>query len=338
MARTRLASDAARLIRNRQAIRNDQESHRMSRSGYRGVQLRDGRTLVYAEHGSPSGLPIIYCHGVPSSRVEGDLFIDSAMVAALGLRVIVPDRPGMGHSQYKTGRRIVDWPDDVMDLAKALGLGTFAVLGSSGGAPYAAACGALIPHHVRVVGVLGGVAPVDAPGILGSMSGPLRVMFHLGRHAPALLRGLFRLNQRAMRRGGPRASQRMARWAPEPDRTLLQRAEIRDGFMACFDEACRQGARGPALDMSLIARPWGFDLAAVNVPVLLWHGERDRNVPVACGRYLASAFPRCRATFYAEDAHLSVPLNHQEEIFGALATALSEAPNPGLPPTAAMER
>lgn len=295
----------------------------MSKSEYHQVTLRDGRTLAFAEHGSPSGQPIIYCHGVPSSRVEGDLIVNGPTASALGVRVIVPDRPGMGHSEYQPGRRIVDWPNDVVDLANALGLGRFAVLGSSGGAPFAAACGALIPDRVRVVGVLGGVAPADAPGVLKAMSGPLRIMFHLGRFAPLLLRGLFRLNLRAMRRGGQRASERMTAWAPEPDRILLQRAEIRDGFMSCFEEACRQGSRGPATDVSLIARSWGFELSAVNVPVLLWHGERDRNVPIACGRYLASAFPRCRATFYPEEAHLSVPLNHQEDIFGALAAALA---------------
>jgi pimeloyl-ACP methyl ester carboxylesterase len=285
----------------------------MSNSAYREIKLRDGRTLAYAEHGSPSGQPIIYCHGVPSSRVEGDLIVNAATVASLGLRVIVPDRPGMGRSDYQAGRRILDWPDDVLDLATALGLDTFAVLGSSGGAAYAAACGIRIPKRVHVVGLLGGVAPADAPGMMAAMSGPLRLMFRLARVAPVVLGGLFRLNSRA--------GQRMAAWAPEPDRTLLQRTEIRDGFMACFEEACRQGPRGPVEDMRLIARPWGFDLASLNVPVLLWHGERDRNVPVEHGRYVAGAIPNCRATIYADDAHLSVPLNHQEAIFGALAAA-----------------
>ncbi len=294
----------------------------MSSSAYRQITVRDGRTLAYAEYGRPSGRPIIYCHGVPSSRVEGDLTIDDRIAAELDLRVIVPDRPGVGQSQSQPGRRIVDWPNDVADLASALDLETFAVVGSSGGAPYAAVCGAMIPNRARVVGVIGGVAPVDAPGIMAALSGPLRFMFRLSRVAPAVLRGMFRMNLRAIRGGSPRASQRMASMAPEPDRTLLQRQEISDGFMACFVEACRQGPRGPADDMGLVARPWGFDLASVKVPVLLWHGERDRNVPVACGRYLASAFPDCRATFYAEEAHLSVPLNHQQEIFGALASAL----------------
>jgi pimeloyl-ACP methyl ester carboxylesterase len=291
----------------------------MSDAPYRQVRLRDGRTLAYAEHGNPSGQPIIYCHGVPSSRVEADLIVDGATAARFGLRIIVPDRPGIGRSDYQAGRRIVDWPEDVANLATELGLNRFAMIGSSGGAPYAAACGVRIPDRVRVIGLVGGLAPADAPGVHDSLSRPLRITFRLARFAPALLRGLFRLQLRAIRRGGERGRQRLAAWAPEPDRSLLQRPEIAAGFMASFEEACRHGPRGAVADVGLIAEPWGFDLTAVQVPVLLWHGERDRNVPVASGRYLASVLPNCRATFYPADAHLSVPLNHQEEILGALA-------------------
>jgi len=68
-----------------------------------------------------------------------------------------------------------------------------------------------------------------------------------------------------------------------------------------------------------MARQWGFDLAAIKVPVLLWQGERDRNVPAAHGRYLAGAISTCRATFYPDEAHLSLPLNHQREILSVLA-------------------
>lgn len=285
----------------------------------REITLGDGRRLAYAEYGSASGRPVVYCHGSPSARVEGNLIIDRGIADALGLRVIVPDRPGMGRSDFQPGRRIAGWPDDVQALGTALGLSTFAVLGSSGGAPYAVACAIRMPNRVRVLGLMGGVAPLDAPEMLGALSGPLRMMFRLARFAPPVLRGLLRLNLRAMRRGGARGSERMAAWAPEPDRSLLRRAEIRDGFMACFEEACRQGPQGPVLDMGLIARPWDLDLRAMTVPVFLWHGERDRNVPIAHGRYLAATIPNCRATFYPDDAHLSVPLNHQREILGALS-------------------
>ena len=290
------------------------------RAPCREVRLRDGRILAFAEYGSPSGHAVIWCHGVPSSRVEGDLIINGPIASALRLRIVVPDRPGIGRSTYQAERQVAGWPDDVAELAAQLGLERFSVLGSSGGAPYAIACGVKYPDRVRAVGVLGGVAPADAPGMMRAMSGPLRLMFRLSRVAPAMLRALYRLNLRALERGGERAGDRMARWAPEPDRVLLQRPEIRDGFTACFVEACRQGTAGPALDVKLIAQPWGIDLSAMRVPTFLWHGELDRNVPVAAGRHLASAIPNCRATFYPREAHLSLPFNHQEEILRALAT------------------
>src|SRR5262245_53663208 len=98
----------------------------------RTIALRDGRRLAYLELGRPNGTPVIHCHGTPSSRVEGALVYGTAAGDA-GLRVIVPDRPGVGESDFQPGRRIVDWPADVVDLAEAIDLQRFAVLGSSGG-------------------------------------------------------------------------------------------------------------------------------------------------------------------------------------------------------------
>ena len=118
----------------------------MTNSDYREIRLHDGRILAFAEYGSPRGLPIIHCHGTPSSRVEGNLIFNAAVAAELGVRIIVPDRPGMGRSDFQPGRRIVDWPRTCSSWPRPLRLDTFAVLGSSGGSPYAAACGALIPE------------------------------------------------------------------------------------------------------------------------------------------------------------------------------------------------
>jgi pimeloyl-ACP methyl ester carboxylesterase len=126
----------------------------MSERPWRDVRLRDGRTLAYAEYGDSAGRPIIYCHGAPSSRVEGDLNIDAATATALGARVIVADRPGLGRSTFQPGRRVIDWPSDVEDLAAALGLETFVVVGSSGGTPYAVACAIRLQARVRALGLM----------------------------------------------------------------------------------------------------------------------------------------------------------------------------------------
>ena len=78
---------------------------------------------------------------------------------------------------------------------------------------------------------------------------------------------------------------------------------------------------------------WGFELGAVKIPVLLWQGERDGNVSAVHARYLASAVPNCHATFYPEEAHLSVMLNHGREIFGELQRWLTTASAPIAPRT-----
>lgn len=83
----------------------------MANTDYREIRLRDGRALAYAEYGSPGGLPIIHCHGTPSSRVEGDLIFNAVVATELGVRIIVPDRPGdgsLGFSAWSTDRGLAE--------------------------------------------------------------------------------------------------------------------------------------------------------------------------------------------------------------------------------------
>jgi pimeloyl-ACP methyl ester carboxylesterase len=213
----------------------------------------------------------------------------------------------MGQSDFQPERRIEHWPDDVMQLASALELKKFAVLGVSGGAPYAMACAVRFPERVTALGLVSAVAPLDAAGL-----------YRLARHAPWLLRGLLRL----MRRAARSTSERLAASFPEPDRRALQRPEVRKHLSTVLGEAMRQGVQGVARDMQLIAQPWGFDLAQVQTPVLLWHGEQDRNVPVAHGRHLLNSLPNCRATFYPHEAHLSLFINQGRELLRTLVLGL----------------
>ncbi|HEU4793766.1 MAG TPA: alpha/beta hydrolase, partial [Nitrolancea sp.] len=101
-------------------------------------RLPDGRRLGHAEFGDPNGVPCFFFHGIPGSRLEA-AFVDE-LAAQYGIRVIGIDRPGMGLSDYVSGRRFLDWPADVVALADSLGIEQFAVAGVSGGAAYVAAC------------------------------------------------------------------------------------------------------------------------------------------------------------------------------------------------------
>src|SRR5215831_6622757 len=127
------------------------------------VILADGRRIGYAEWGDADGRPLLYFHGWPGSRLEGRLGAEAAR--ASGVRLVALDRPGMGLSDRLPRRRLIDWPSDVAAVADALGLRRFAVLGISGGGPYAVACARMLADRLIGVGVVSSLAPMDAPGV-----------------------------------------------------------------------------------------------------------------------------------------------------------------------------
>ena len=131
----------------------------------RQIKLPDGRNLAYAEYGPVEGNPVFYFHGFPSSRLDWRLFHDDDTLAELNVRVIAPDRPGYGLSDHKRGRTISGWPEDVVELAGALGIDAFSVLGVSGGGPYAASCAFSIPDRLSKSGIVCGMGPADSPGV-----------------------------------------------------------------------------------------------------------------------------------------------------------------------------
>jgi pimeloyl-ACP methyl ester carboxylesterase len=279
-------------------------------------RLRDGRALGYAEYGDPAGRPVFFFHGFPGSRLSGAIGHDAA--AKHGARVISIDRPGYGLSDFKPGRTFLDWPEDVTELAAALGIDRFGVAGISGGGPYAAACASAIPQRLTGAYIISGVGPFGAPGATDGMSRQNTILFWLGRRAPSLGGVLIRVMARAARNPSDKMMDRMARSMPEPDRVVLQQPDIRAAFIADFREAFRQGARGGIHELRMYSRPWGFRLEDITAPVQLWQGTADKNVPPSMGRYQASALPNCHATFMEGEGHL-LGVSHIDEIMTAAA-------------------
>lgn len=265
------------------------------------VRLRDGRQLGYAEHGDPHGAPVLVFHGTPGSRLSRHP--DAGIASRLGARVITVDRPGFGLSDYQPGRTLLDWPADVAELADALDLPSFAVIGISGGGPYAAACAYALPQRVSRAALVCSPAP-PAPGQPVRFQGRNRLVFTLADKQPWLLYVLVGLMARQMPRTPEQLAAQFRQSLPPCDAALLDLPGLPDIVLDDTREAFRPGIRGTVHDLRLAAKPWGFDPAAIAVPTLLWHGELDANVPVAMGRYLANAIPGCRATFVPDAGHL----------------------------------
>ncbi len=288
------------------------------------LRLKDGRKLGYAEYGDPTGEPLFFFHGMPGSRLEGQM--GAAAAKGLGIRLITSDRPGYGRSDFKPDRSFLDWPDDVLELAAALNIDRFAVAGVSGGGPYAAACAFKIPERLTAAGIISGVGPFDVPDATDGMSRQNRLIFSLARKAPWVIRLPMWLMGVGTRHFPDRVMSTMLRSLPEPDQTIMARPEIMAIFKEDLAEAGRQGTRGGAWEAVMFARPWGFRLEEITMKVHLWQGEVDVNVPVSMGRYQANAIPNCQATFYPGEGHFAL-VDRMEEILGALVShEVSQAP------------
>src|SRR5512136_1886359 len=211
----------------------------MNRQDFNSIQLPDGRKLSYAEYGDPQGIPVFFFHGFPGSRYDGEY---SGQVAAeMGIRLIAPDRPGMGYSDFQPNRLLLDWPADVCRLADSLGLDKFGVLGYSGGGPHALACAHRIPERLTTVGVMAGVGPVTEPGALDGMLRNNIQIFTLSRQVPWLLNLIYRWNmtadgERLMRAGMPQMA--------KPDQAVMQNPDVLRGMGKDYKEAFRQNPRG----------------------------------------------------------------------------------------------
>lgn len=281
----------------------------MNRQDFITIELPDGRKLSYAEYGDPQGMPVFFFHGFPGSRYDGEYSGQAA--AEMGIRLIAPDRPGMGYSDFQQNRRLLDWPADVGCLADSLGLEKFGVLGYSGGGPHALACAYRIPERLTTVGVMAGVGPVTEPGALEGMMRNNIQIFTLSRQVPWLLNLIYRWNNTAdgeklMRAGMSQMS--------KPDQAAMQNPDVLRGMGKDYKEAFRQNPRGVVQEGALYACDWGFKLSEIQPMVHLWQGEEDTNVPAAMSRYQASCLPNCNAKYFAGDGHISIVTNHIQEI------------------------
>ncbi|MHA1215538.1 MAG: alpha/beta fold hydrolase [Candidatus Hodarchaeales archaeon] len=283
------------------------------------ITLKDGRRLGYAEVGDLNGKPVFHFHGYVGSRLEALLVEDLATQNEVHLIAI--DRPGMGLSDFKANRSLLDWPDDVVELADALGIEQFVVEGISGGGPYAAACAYKIPDRLTACGIIAGLGPLDLK--TKGMMKKNQLLFFLARRLPwvyGFLIWLMMGRQVTNIEKSKKLLQKGVKNLPEPDRMLFLNPRFQDFFALELAEGFRQGSKGPAYDGILYTKPWNFKLEDISpeIPVYLWHGELDVNVPISMGRAMCSAIPNCKGKFYPNEGHLSVAFNNLEDIFKTL--------------------
>lgn len=268
------------------------------------VGLPDGRRLGFAEFGPPTGRGIVWLHGTPGARrqVPSEARV---MAERDGLRIIGIDRPGIGSSTPHLYDDITGFTDDLAVVADRLGLDQFAVIGLSGGGPYALAAGARLRDRVPVVTVLGGVAPTVGPDAIDGG------LVSIGKHLePFIARTRVPLGiglTGAIRLVKPLASRGLdlfARFSPDGDRQLLGRPEFKAMFLDDLLNGSRKQFSAPLADVLLFCRDWGFRAADVAVPVRWWHGDSDHIIPYGHGVHMVARLPDAQLMTLSGESHL----------------------------------
>jgi len=277
-------------------------------------RLRDKRLVEYTEFGDPNGMPVMFFHGFMGSCQQALLAHANAIDE--GVRIIAPNRPGIGRSSPADFRTMTDYTDDIRQLADSLRIGRFAVMGASAGGCFALACGHELRKRVRLVGVVGGIGPLNIMHNLQQMT-LFRRTFLRGCHGyPTIARYVFAAFFFFCKRW-PRLSYNwLIRNSSVIDADMMSRKDIslvlwRD-HQSVFLQ--RNGIEGLLLETRLYFN-WGFDLK--NFPekthVIFWHGKDDPILPWSAIRKMAEPIPHSEGILYS-GGHLTFLMNRTDDV------------------------
>jgi pimeloyl-ACP methyl ester carboxylesterase len=288
----------------------------------RTAKTPDGRTLAIEEAGDPDGRPVLVHNGTPNSR---HLYAPNAADAASrGLRLISYDRPGYGGSTPHPGRNVADCAADVRAICAELGIDRLAMWGISGGGPHVLACAALLPDLVPAAASLASLAPVGAEGLdWFEGMGQLNVDdFKLYERDPEASRVKLEADREEMLAASPDEEAKILESLLTPTDAAALTGELAEFLTYCEHEGLAPGAEGWWEDGVAHAGPWGFELSAISIPVLLMHGRQDQFVPFGHGEWLAAHIPGVEARLSDEDGHLTLLKNRIGEVHAWLAGRL----------------
>jgi pimeloyl-ACP methyl ester carboxylesterase len=279
-------------------------------------RMEDGRRVGYALYGDPDGFPVLNCHGGLLSRNDVAPAHDDAY--RLGARIISIDRPGVALTDRQPGHAMVDWvATDATTVLDALGVDRFAVMGWSLGGQYALAVASALPPRVVRVALLAGCPPLDDPLRRGELNRMDQRFATLSTRRPWAARLAFSAFHAAAR-SVPALVTRQACAAMPKQEAAAVRAQGK--WLARTTEEALRNSRGVVDEYRAMVSPWGFDPAAIAVPVAVHQGSADTLVPESWGRDLTGMLGNANFHLHPGDGHM-IGLTRRADVLSALIDA-----------------
>jgi len=268
----------------------------------REVKVGAGVVGLY-EYGDANGSPVFVFHGTPACGA-GFAWADQP-ARERGLRLLAPDRPGVGLSSRLPNYTVSDYPAMVGALADALGIHQFAVWGYSGGGPYAAACAAVLPNRVTKAAVSAGMGQMGVWAKAEDFEKTDRQMLGLAVKHPAVARSMLGFTGWLARHAPKTAMKNFEKQMNDSDRAVAKdMMGAPDEAIALFTQAFLRGPHGVVADYISLAQPWGVRVEDTKVPMAVFHGNSDTMVPLRHSEELAARVPGAQLTVWPGAGHL----------------------------------
>jgi pimeloyl-ACP methyl ester carboxylesterase len=278
-----------------------------------------GSSIIH-ELGDPDGFAVVFHNGTPCCRLMPEWW--DAPARERGLRMIGVDRAGYGNTPAEPDRSLRSVVDATAALMDDLGVDRFAVIGVSGGGPYALGCGAFLPDRVVAVisaaGSSGFDEAVDGAGMDPEELKLTRQQALLptaeGRQA---LARFYDPEVENLRSAGVEGF--MSAAGEDPAVATPEQRATAAYLLKAIQEAIRPGRDGWLDDGLATLRPWGFEPAELRQPVAVWHSEDDPMVPIEHGRRLAAAIPNAEPFLVDGQGHPGVCCRQEVPMFDWMA-------------------
>lgn len=221
------------------------------------IALKDGQKLAYQRYGTGKQTLFLF-HGLAGSSWLGDEWISA--IESSDVSCIVFERPGYGDSSSLTFDSVNDWIPVFDQAAQALEIESADVVGCSAGAPYAYATAYGFPTIIKKVWILGGVPTVYME----------KVLAHYSAEAQNIYKSFISRPIADVQNYYEKEIEDFFRSLPENAETYLKNTMRDLQKSRCF---------GMAQESRLQIIPWGFDVATIKQPVVLFHGQNDKMIP-----------------------------------------------------------
>lgn len=281
-----------------------------------------GQHLAWSEYGTPTGKPVFYYHGWPSSRLQAKLA--DQLAKERKIRLIAMDRPGMGKSSFIPGRKLEDWPQFIARFADHLEIEKFGQIGVSGGGPYILACASEIPERLTTSAVLAGMVPLPILGLGPEGLHPLyRLLIPLRKAPSAIFTQGFRLAS-LLTKSNPTAlpiSLMVRSLAKEDRELLLGDPNLWTLATSSFSEGVTgpSGGRGIMTDAEIYLAKTTINPETIAHPIHYWHGGDDKNIPTSLVQQLTQKMPNSTLTIDPHLGHFSLAVHRAPDALDLLA-------------------